>query len=291
MPFRAVLDTLQLSSFADLAFSPEYGILIGDPFELMIWHISPDGRTDFIHAPGQGPGEYRGIRALAWGPGGKIHIAGNSRVVVYSHLLEYESWLRSLTAWDIAVTEDGLVYAATTIHNDGPVVRIDPTTNTRLSVTQWRDSNEIMGIPNNRMASKALLQWNGEKGLLYIGYTADARFEVVHDSDVIRSFILPSETVEKSLSMMKKEMRKSGSSLAFIETMHSFCFVDENTILTSLGDELILATLEGEVIKCVPRPPHFRQIYSGPRDCLIAMNYETMRIELLLLNELFPDIN
>lgn len=291
MPYRAVLDTLQLSRVTDMAFNPEYGLLVADYRELMVWRITPEGRTDFIHAPGQGPGEYEMLNAVAWGPGGTIHIAGNTRVVTYSHLLEYESWIRQLRPLDIEVTEDGRVYVAVRGGGDGPVVMIDPVTDTQVAVTRWRDSREMTGIPDHSGASQALLQWNSETDLLYIGYTVDARFEVVRDSTVIHSFKVPSEAVEKSLSSMQRTNRARQENIIGIVSfsLFSFCFVEDGNLLVSLGGELILATAEGEVLQHTPWPPNLRHYYAAMDGYLFTVNSETMQIECVHLNDLFPE--
>ncbi len=141
------------------------------------------------------------------------------------------------------------------------------------------------------LASRAILKWNATKDLLFIGYTADARFEVIDDSSLVHNFVLPSEYVEESLSKMQQTNRFQHGRFDFAETMLSFCIIDDNIILAAVGGELILATEEGHIIQRIPKPLNYSKFYSGPKGYVLVVNRETMRIEFLLLSDIFTEFN
>lgn len=289
-PYQAVLDTLQLSRVANLDFHPDYGLLIADSREMRVWRIAPDGQSDSIHKPGQGPGEYERLIAVKWGPGGTVYIAGNTRVVVYSNTLEYESWSGQLRPVDVEPTEDGRVYVSVDGGGDGPVVKMDPATETFVHVTEWRNSDEITGLPEFPAASRALLQWDSETDLLYICYLVDAFIEVVRNSTVVNSFILPCEAVERSIEgMQRANKNRTGNVMGSISfPVFTFCITENGNLLVSLGGELIHTTPEGIVLHKAPWPTGYRQFYTGPDGFLFSVNRETMLIESFRLNDLFP---
>ena len=286
--YQAVLDTLMLSRIANLDFHPEYGLLIADSRERAIWRISPDGEVARLQALGQGPGEYTGLIAVKWGPGGTICIAGNSRVLVYSHSLEYQGWFGPLMPWDVEVTEDGRLYVALRMGPGGPVAMIDSRTHAQVAVTDWRDSEALMGIPGDRAVSNAVIEWSSEKKLLFICYKVDGWVEVVSGSKVTRTFQIASEAVKRSVSEMRQANR-TGKGVVINIALMSFTLLDDGNLLFSLGGELILATDEGHVLQRAPWPEGYRQFYAGPVGHVFAINSATNRVESILLSDLFPN--
>ncbi|GEM_PF-3429212 len=283
------VNRLLLSRIANLDYHPAYGLLIADEGTRTVWRIRTDGRVDSLCRRGQGPGEYEELTAVRWGPEGTIHIAGNSRIVTYTNEFEYLSWIRGIIPWDLEVANERLLFVAARMGEDGPVVMIEPEEESRTAVTEWRDPEPITGKTRDTLVSKAFLDWDPDRELLFICYQIDAGIEVVRGTEVIRRFTVPSETVERLIKEMREENRNlSGNIGGMISiALFSFCLADDGTLLVSVGSELVRVTSAGEVLGRAPWPEGYRQFYAGPAGYVFGIERDTMQLALFPLSDIF----
>lgn len=284
----ATLDTLVVSQIADLDFDPDSGLLIGDGRELTVWNVQDSRAPSMLHAPGQGPGEYMSIASLEWGPGGTIYVSDrtNGRVSIYSSDLTFQDYLRQAGVEDIAVTQDGNVYCATTLDSRGVVILHEDLSEEGVAVDSHPKPESVDGLPNLPMYKRALLQWDEESSELVVGYTIDAYFEIVQGTEVVRSFQIESEYVDENLATMKKN--KGGPVLNVISSLLSFCVVGDGLMLSAVGGEMILSDTHGTVLGRSPKPNDYKLFYAGPNGRVIAVNRLDYSITTFTISELIP---
>lgn len=284
----AIIDTLVISQLSDLDFDPDSGLLIGDGRELTVWNVQDSRAPSMLHSPGQGPGEYMSIASLEWGPGGTIYVSDrtNGRVNTYSSDFTFQDYLRQAGVEDIAVTQDGDVYCATTLDSRGVVILHEDLSEEGVPVDSHPKPESVDGLPNLPMYKRALLQWDEESSELVVGYTIDAYFEIVQGAEVVRSFQIESEYVDENLTAMRDN--KGGPVLNVISSLLSFCVVGDGLMLLAVGGEIILSDTHGQVFSRSPKPKDYKLFYAGPNGRVLGVNRMDYSIETFRIADLFP---
>ena len=285
------IESIEIMGLQDIAFDKTYGILLGDQLE-GVWRISPGGAIDHLNTPGQGPGEFTRLNCVAWGRDGGILIGSrfNGRIVGYSNGLVFKDQFGLQGVSDLVVGTNGHIYASTIVDARGPIMEFDSSGEFLRSLTTWRPSEDLVGVPQWKSASEAILCWDDENDLLIAGYIQDATFQVFSNGQLVRTFQPDDPAVAAHDRMRTQALRKNPGQRLNIQvlTLTNFFMVDHGEGLFALiGGVPMVISLNGHVIRRASRAdPAYQAFFPGPDGTVIAQEKETWKLRLVRLDEL-----
>ncbi|MFC1530382.1 hypothetical protein ACFL6R_06675 [Gemmatimonadota bacterium] len=285
------IDSIEIMGLQDIAFDKTYGILVGDQLE-GVWCISPDGTIDHLNAPGQGPGEFTRLNCVAWGRDGGILIGSrfNGRIVRYSNGLVFEDQFALQGVSNLVVGPDRHIYASTIVDARGPIMEFDSSGEFLRSLTAWRPSEDLVGVPQLKSASEAILCWDDERNHLIAGYIQDATFQVFSNGQLVSTFRPDDPAVAAHDRVRTQALRKNPGQRLNIQvlTLTDFFMVDDGEGLFALiGGVPMVMSLDGHVLQRASRPdPTYQAFFPGPSGTVIAQEKETWKLRLVRLDEL-----